>query len=101
MDPTRITTLKAFSNSVTIVRLAVRSLTTIIETGIDIIRHIRGFTTGFAEPKYVLDTPYGKIPMGPQYMVGRDGEYWVLKSFEGKIWRELNPLPVEEGQQDG
>ena len=72
-----------------------------IETGIDIIRHIRGFTTGFAEPKYVLDTPYGKIPMGPQYMVGRDGEYWVLKSFEGKIWRELNPLAVEEDDQDG
>ena len=67
-----------------------------IETGIEIIRNIRGFTTGFAEPKYVLDTPYGKIPMGPQYMVRRDGDHWVLRSFEGKIWREFNPLSLGE-----
>lgn len=67
-----------------------------IERGIEIIRSIRGFTTGFAEPKYVLDTPYGKIPMGPDYMVGRDGDYWVVQSFEGKVWREFNPLsPID------
>ena len=72
-----------------------------IETGVEIVRNLRGFTTGFAEPKYVLDTPYGKIPMGPQYMVGREGDYWVLRSFEGKIWRELNPVPAEEGGQAG
>jgi lysine 2,3-aminomutase len=65
-----------------------------IETGIEIIRSIRGFTTGFAEPKYVLDTPYGKIPMGPQYMVRRDGDFWELRSFRGRIWREFNPLSL-------
>ncbi len=65
-----------------------------IETGVEIIRNIRGFTTGFAEPRYVLDTPCGKIPLGPQYMVGREDDYWVLRSFEGKIWREYNPLSL-------
>ena len=65
-----------------------------IETGIEIIRSLRGFTTGFAVPQYVLDTPYGKIPLNPQYMLHRDGDYWVLRSFDGKIWREFNPLKL-------
>lgn len=65
-----------------------------IETGVEIIRNIRGFTTGFAEPKYVVDTPYGKIPLAPQYMIGREGDYWALRSFENKIWREFNPLSL-------
>jgi lysine 2,3-aminomutase len=66
-----------------------------IEKGVEIIRNLRGFTTGFAEPKYVLDTPYGKIPMGPNYMKGREGDDWVLQSYDGRIWREYNPLTPE------
>lgn len=62
-----------------------------VETGIEIIRNLRGFTTGFAVPRYVLDTPYGKVPMAPQYMVGRDDEAVYLENFEGKVWREPNP----------
>ena len=62
-----------------------------IETGIEIIRKLRGFTTGFAVPTYVLDTPYGKVPMGPEYMVDRDDEAVYLKNFEGRSWREPNP----------
>jgi hypothetical protein len=70
-----------------------------IERGVEILHSLRGFTTGFAEPRYVLDTPYGKIPMGPNYMIRRDGEYWVLRSFEGKIWRELNPPSLEPREE--
>ena len=62
-----------------------------VETGIEIIQNLRGFTTGFAVPTYVLDTPYGKVPMGPEYMVDRDDEAVYLKNFEGKTWREPNP----------
>ena len=62
-----------------------------VETGIDIIRNLRGFTTGFAVPRYVLDTPYGKVPMAPQYMVDRDDDAVYLQNFEGSIWREPNP----------
>ena len=62
-----------------------------VETGIEIIRKLRGFTTGFAVPTYVLDTPYGKVPMGPEYMVDRDDEAVYLKNFEGRSWREPNP----------
>ena len=64
---------------------------TTVETGIEIIRNLRGFTTGFAVPTYVLDTPYGKVPMGPEYMVNRDDEAVYLQNFKGKVWREPNP----------
>jgi lysine 2,3-aminomutase len=62
-----------------------------VEVGIEIIRNLRGYTTGFAVPRYVLDTPYGKVPMAPQYMVDRDDDAVYLQNFEGKVWREPNP----------
>jgi lysine 2,3-aminomutase len=62
-----------------------------VEAGIQIIQNLRGFTTGFAVPRYVLDTPYGKVPMQPEYMVDRDADAVYLQNFEGKVWREPNP----------
>jgi len=62
-----------------------------VETGIEIISKLRGFTTGFSVPTYVLDTPYGKVPMGPEYIVDRDDDAVYLKNFQGKVWREPNP----------
>ena len=62
-----------------------------IETGLNIIRSLRGFTTGFAVPTFVLDTPYGKIPMSPNSIVGRDRDTVHLKSWTGRIWKEPNP----------
>jgi len=64
---------------------------TTIEEGLAIIKGLRGFTTGFAVPQYILDTPYGKIPLNPEYIKGRSGDYVELESFNGKIWREKNP----------
>ena len=72
-----------------------RHLRTPIERGIEIVRQLQGYTSGLAVPKYVLDTPYGKIPMGPSYVVGRDGDHMVLRTYDGKIWRERNPLDGE------
>ncbi len=67
-----------------------------IETGIEIMRSLQGHTSGLAVPKYVLDTPYGKVPIAPNYVVGREGDDMVLRTWNGKIWREPNPLPKEE-----
>jgi len=72
-----------------------RHFRTPIECGIEIMRSLQGYTSGLAVPKYVLDTPYGKIPIAPSYVVGRDEDYMVLRSYDGKIWREPNPLPSE------
>ena len=72
-----------------------RHLRTPIERGIEIMRELQGYTSGLAVPKYVLDTPHGKIPIAPSYVVGRDGNDMVLRSYDGKIWREHNPLKEE------
>jgi lysine 2,3-aminomutase len=62
-----------------------------IETGLRIMRALRGFTSGIAVPRYVLDTPYGKVSLEPDAIVKRtDDAVWV-RSFDGRIWREPNP----------
>jgi lysine 2,3-aminomutase len=62
-----------------------------IERGIEIFRALRGRTSGFAIPQYVLDTPYGKVPLDYPFLKGREGDYIVMESWDGRIWRELNP----------
>jgi lysine 2,3-aminomutase len=41
-----------------------------IQTGLDIIKGLRGFTSGYAVPHYVIDAPKGggKIPLLPNYV---------------------------------
>ncbi len=72
-----------------------RHFRTPIECGIEIMRNLQGYTSGLAVPKYVLDTPYGKIPIAPNYVMGREGDEMVLRSWDGKLWREPNPLSKE------
>lgn len=62
-----------------------------IERGVALFRALRGRTSGFAIPQYVLDTPYGKVPLDYPFLKGREGDYVVMESFDGRIWRELNP----------
>jgi lysine 2,3-aminomutase len=68
---------------------------TTIEEGLAIMQGLRGWTTGFAVPQYVLDTPYGKIPLNHQYIRGREGDYVEMESWSGKMWREWNPVGKE------
>jgi lysine 2,3-aminomutase len=62
-----------------------------VERGIEVFRALRGRTSGFAIPTYVLDTPHGKVPLGYPYLKGRDGDHVVLETWDGHVWRELNP----------
>jgi lysine 2,3-aminomutase len=62
-----------------------------IERGVEIFRALRGRTSGFAIPLYVLDTPYGKVPLTHPYLRGREGRDVVVESFDGRLWREPNP----------
>jgi lysine 2,3-aminomutase len=57
--------------------------------GLEIIRGLRGHTTGYAVPAYVIDAPGGggKIPLLPDYVVGRDGENLLLANYEGRVFR--------------
>ena len=62
-----------------------------IERGIEIFRALRGRTSGFAIPLYVLDTPHGKVPLTYPYLRGREGDCVVMEAWDGAIWREPNP----------
>jgi lysine 2,3-aminomutase len=62
-----------------------------IEDGIALFRAMRGRTSGFAIPQYVLDTPHGKVPLDHPFAKGRDGDDFVVEAWDGAIWREPNP----------
>jgi len=64
-----------------------------VSKGIEIIEGLRGHTTGYAVPQYVIDAPGGggKIPLLPEYLVGRDGDDILLRNFEGGIYRYPDP----------
>lgn len=62
---------------------------TSVEQGLAIIEGLRGHTTGYAVPTYVIDAPGGggKIPLQPSYYLGRDANGVVLRNFEGNTYR--------------
>jgi len=64
-----------------------------VEKGIEIIEGLRGHTTGYAVPQFVVDAPGGggKIPLLPDYIVGRDGDDLLLRNFEGGVYRYTDP----------
>lgn len=64
-----------------------------VEKGLEIIAGLRGFTTGYANPIFVVDAPGGggKIPLLPDYVVGRDGDDLLLRNFEGGTYRYPDP----------
>ncbi len=65
-----------------------------ISKGLEIIEGLRGHTTGYAVPQFVIDAPGGggKIPLLPDYVVGRDGDDLILRNFEGNQYRYTDPL---------
>ena len=62
-----------------------------IEDGVALFRALRGRTSGFAIPQYVLDTPHGKVPLAHPYLRGREGDDVVVETYDGRLWREPNP----------
>lgn len=64
-----------------------------VSKGIKIIEGLRGHTTGYAVPQFVVDAPGGggKIPLLPDYLVGRDGDDLLLRNFEGGVYRYPDP----------
>lgn len=60
-----------------------------VSKGLEIIQGMRGHTTGYAVPTFVIDAPGGggKIPLLPEYYLGRDGDDVLLRNFEGDTYR--------------
>lgn len=69
-----------------------------VEKGLELIRGLRGYTTGYGVPTFVIDAPGGggKIPLLPDPVVGRDGDFIVLRNYEGHEFRYPDPRPAGE-----
>ncbi len=64
-------------------------LRTSVRRGIEILEGLRGHTTGFAVPTFVVDAPGGggKIPLMPNYLVSQGENSLVVRNFEGVLVR--------------
>jgi lysine 2,3-aminomutase len=64
-----------------------------VHKGIEIIQSLRGHTTGYACPMFVVDAPGGggKILLAPDAVAGREGDDLLLRNFEGRIFRYPDP----------
>ena len=60
-----------------------------VSRGLEIIQGLRGHTSGYAVPTYVIDAPGGggKIPLLPDSVVGRENGDLLLRNYEGRIFR--------------
>ncbi len=58
-----------------------------VSKGIEIMELLRGHTSGYAVPTYVIDAPGGggKIPVGPNYLLSSSDHKVVLRNYEGYI----------------
>jgi lysine 2,3-aminomutase len=57
--------------------------------GIEIIRALRGHTTGYAIPQFVIDAPGGggKIPINPEYVKEVTDTEIIMHNFQGQEYR--------------
>lgn len=64
-----------------------------VSKGIEIIENLRGHTSGYAVPTYVVDAPGGggKIPVMPTYLISQSPGKVVLRNFEGVITTYSQP----------
>ncbi len=64
--------------------------------GVRIIEELRGHTTGYAIPQFVIDAPGGggKIPLNPNYLQKVVGGKYFLRNYEGKniVYESGEPL---------
>jgi lysine 2,3-aminomutase len=60
-----------------------------IKTGLNIMEKLRGFTSGYAMPYFVVDAPGGggKIPLLPEYCLGKKDGNIILRNYENKEFK--------------
>ena len=70
-----------------------------VAKGIEIMEGLRGHTSGYAVPTYVVDAPGGggKIPVAPNYLLSMSDHKVVLRNFEGYITAYEEPIDYQPG----
>ena len=69
-----------------------------VSKGIEIIENLRGHTSGYAVPTFVVDAPGGggKTPVMPQYVTSQSPDKVILRNFEGVITTYTEPREYHE-----
>jgi lysine 2,3-aminomutase len=59
-----------------------------VSKGLEIMEQLRGHTTGYAVPQYVIDAPGGggKVPLNPEYVLCRNAGRVLIRNYEGNIF---------------
>lgn len=67
--------------------IGIEHFRTSVATGLEIIEMLRGHTSGFAVPTFVVDAPGGggKIPLQPNYLISQSNDKVILRNYEGVI----------------
>jgi lysine 2,3-aminomutase len=74
-----------------------------VRQGLRVLDSLRGHTSGYAVPQYVLDAPGGggKVPVNPDYVLSHNNDRVVVRNFEGRVFeypeaRDGTPLPRKD-----
>jgi lysine 2,3-aminomutase len=59
-----------------------------VRKGIEIVEGLRGHTTGYAVPQFVIDAPGGggKVPVAPEYVLAHDKQRVIVRNYEGQVF---------------
>ncbi|MBP7279459.1 MAG: lysine 2,3-aminomutase [Sedimentibacter sp.] len=83
--------------------LGIEHFRTPVAKGIEIMESLRGHTSGFCVPTFVVDAPGGggKTPVGPNYVLSQSADKVILRNYEGVITTYTEPkLPELECRCD-
>lgn len=71
-------------------------LRTSVAEGVSVIEGLRGHTTGYAIPQFVIDGPGGggKIPINPNYLIDTAPGRVTLRNYEGHVFEYPDPSPM-------
>ncbi|MAS90489.1 MAG: lysine 2,3-aminomutase [Verrucomicrobiales bacterium] len=77
-------------------------LRTSASKGIEIIEGLRGHTSGYAVPQFVIDAPGGggKIPINPEYVVEKNSKQLKIRNYEGKSFIYPEPQDIVKNPID-
>lgn len=73
---------------------------TSVDIGIEIMEHLRGYTSGMAIPTFIINAPKGKgkTPMIPEYLISQGRNHITIRTWEGEIIKYPNrdgEIPVQ------
>lgn len=68
-------------------------LRTSVAKGVEIIEGLRGHTSGYGVPQFVIDAPGGggKVPVNPDYVLQRNHFRTIIRNYEGKVFEYPEP----------